>query len=88
MIFFLSSPALNCCPEFSKTSLQYAPYAITEVDNSPLINMRKPMTLVFTPVKGILPRYAFESRQIPFDKNNTMQLQEKKHHKNKAQREN
>lgn len=41
---------------------------MTEVDNGILINMRKPMTLFFTPVKEILLRYAFEMREIPFDK--------------------
>lgn len=35
------------------------------------------MTLVFTFMKGVLPRYAFESRQIPFDKNNIMKAQKK-----------
>lgn len=35
------------------------------------------MTLFFTPVKEVLLRYAFEMRQIPFYKNNTLQLQEK-----------
>lgn len=46
------------------------------------------MTLVFYLCERVLPGYAFESRQIPFDENNTMQIQEKKHHKNKVQREN
>lgn len=35
------------------------------------------MTLFFSPVKEVLLRYAFEMRQIPFDKNDTLQLEEK-----------